>query len=116
MDKKTAPINLKDRAELSVDLIVDDMKISRLLYGMSKTGMDISPFQPRICEVIFRLALIRIEEQDKLDKLKDWYYLQLKRTFTYEITDERRLHNVAKDILLGLLNWKEPETIFGTDL
>ncbi len=116
MDKKTAPLNFPDRADMLVKLILDDMKISRLLHGMSQTGMDISSFQPRICEVIFALAFIRIEDENKLDKLKDWYFSKIKGSFVFEITHERQLHKIASNILLGLLNWKEPEAPFGSDL
>lgn len=116
MDKKPNPVTFGERAELSIKLIVSEIKVSKLLCGMAHTGVDTSPFQPPLQEVIFRLACIRIEDENKLDKLKDWYYRKIEQSFVHELTDEIKLYSVAENILLGLIYWKAPETLFGTDL
>lgn len=111
---KETKFSLGELANMAILLIEAEMKTTKLLYGISTAGIDISPFNSRISDAVFSLACISLDRQT--DELKDWYFKQIERVFQIEITDEQKLHETARNILLMLVNWKAPEKLFGTEL
>lgn len=106
--------NMADYGQSINETIVDDMKITKLLYGLTQTGLDTAPFQTRIHNTVFMLAGIAV--QDRTDELRDWYFKKIDQVLKVDINDEKKLFKIAGEILLSLNSWKEPETRFGEDL
>lgn len=103
-----------DYTQSITELIVADMKNTRLLYSLEKTGLDVSPYQPRLYNTVFMLS--GILAKDRTDELKDFYFKKLERVFEVEITYELGLFAIAEEIMYAVNSWKQPEHIFGDNL
>lgn len=106
--------DFEDFIKAATELIVDDMKTTRLLHAHDVAGLDVVPYQTRLYNTVFMLA--GILEKDRTDELKDMYFSKLERVFDVDIYDEPKLFAIAKEILLFVNSYKKPESIFGIDL
>lgn len=97
--EKTTP-KLVDFYDVIVKLIIDDLKIAKLLQGLSIAGMETERFQPRINEAVFFLVGLH-KERDSLE-LKEWYNQQIERVYNVELTESEKLYEIASDIFLRL--------------
>lgn len=85
-----------------ITLIADDLRVSKLINGLTKIGLDASNFNSKIHETIF--LLIGFKKYQQTDELKDWYFQQSERIFRIELTaDEKDLNTLANDIYSGLV-------------
>ena len=87
-----------------VDLIIDDLKITKLLNGISMTGLDTTIYQTNIYKVL--LLLLGIQSRYQTEELKDWYFKQTERIYDIELSDTKEVYEIAGQIMVGLATRK----------
>lgn len=102
-------MDLLEETDQITKLIIFDMKNTKLLYGLDQMSFDISPYQVSICNTVFTMSYIPLKNQT--DDLTDWYNKQTERALKVDINDWKQLHQIAEDILLGLIHWKKNEAL-----
>ena len=107
-------LNLKEHFFVMTDLIVKDMKLTKLFIDLPKRGYDISSYELNLSTIIFFLT--GIIHRDPEDHIKEWYCREIDTILNMDLDDEEKILKKAEWILVGLVTWKSPEKQFGTDL
>jgi hypothetical protein len=97
--ESTTP-NLVDYYDVIVKLIIDDLKIAKLLQGLSQAGLEADRYQPKINEAVF--FFVGLEKEQNTMELKEWYNQQVERVYNVELTESEKLYEIASEIFLRL--------------
>ena len=85
-----------------IQLITDDLRISKLLHGLTLTGLDATHFNTSIHETVF--LLIGFKKYEQTEELKDWYFNQTERIIPIELTAiDGEITKLAHEIYSGLV-------------
>lgn len=96
-------ITFEDLFKLTVELIIDDLKVQKHLHHLNLSGLDTAALHLRLYKQIFILA--GFKEKDISEEITDWYFEQTKRVNTIDfVQNEQELQDLSSEILSGLLN------------
>jgi|GEM_PF-5486397 len=82
------------------NLIVQDIKVTKLWNGFAVLGDEVNSYRPQLSEIIFEM--IGVEKNEKGEELKDWYFSQTDKACQLDITDNTSIYKLAGEIFLGI--------------
>ena len=85
-----------------IHLITDDLRISKLIHGLTATGLEANAFNTTIHETVF--LLIGFKKYQQTDELKEWYFKQTERIVPIELTAiDGGINQLSQEIYSGLV-------------
>jgi hypothetical protein len=93
--------------ELLLSLINDHIIHSRLLSGLSLTGLDAESFYLKASDTVFKLSALNDDEDESR---YDYYLTMVDRINLFDATRWReQVQPLANEILETILNWQEED-------
>ena len=81
-------------------LIVEDMKVNKLLGGLAALGLDAESYRPQLSQVVFQM--VGVQEGNKGQQLREWYFQQTEKVHQLKIDDVEKIYSLAGEVFLGL--------------
>ena len=96
-------INYLDYQLAIINLITDDLRINKLIHGLTATGLEADVFNTSIHETVF--LLIGFKKNEQTEELKEWYFNKTEKIIPIELTAiDGGINQLSQEIYSGLVD------------